>query len=159
EAAAASLAANPTLAGRHARWRPIRAGVSADGTQGFTYGYVQVEGAPPERAHARYLAYWVRRPEGWRIAAYRQVPQQAGAAARDQLPPVLPDRIVTPEPGHIAARQQSLAAAEQAFSDLAQHIGLAAAFTENGTAQSMNMGSPAGFVIGNAAIGRLFPPA
>src|SRR4051812_38941772 len=43
-------------------WHPVRGGVSADGTQGFTYGYLTVTAGDPARRERKYLAYWVRRP-------------------------------------------------------------------------------------------------
>jgi hypothetical protein len=47
-------------------------------------------------------------------------------------------------------------AAEKAFSDEAQKIGIGAAFAKHGSADAMNMGGPKepGFVIGAEAIGR-----
>src|SRR5437868_6900611 len=59
-------------------WRAVQGGVSADGTQGFTYGYLTVTAGDPARRERKYLAYWVRRPEGWRVAAWRQVPLRPG---------------------------------------------------------------------------------
>ena len=53
----------------------------------------------------------------------------------------------------MAGHQASLAAAEQAFSDRAQQVGLAAAFREFGRADAVNLGSgQAAFVTGAEAI-------
>jgi hypothetical protein len=51
---------------------------------------------------------------------------------------------------------RELSAAEKAFSDEAQNIGLAAAFTKWGSPTAVNMGGPnsAGYVVGPEAIGK-----
>ena len=159
EAVIAALRANANYQGQHARWRPIRGGISADGQHGFTFGYLDVEGASPERAGRRYLAYWVRAPEGWRVAAYKQAIRQPGEVLREPLAPALPARLVAPSPGAVAGHVRSVSAAESAFSERAQQVGLRTAFTEFGRADAMNMGGRSGFVIGNQAIGGGFPEA
>jgi hypothetical protein len=73
------------------------------------------------------------------------------------MPPALPPRGVAPSTdGAVLARHRaSLVAAEQAFSDEAQRIGLGPAFARHGSADAVNMGGPqsAGFVVGAEAIG------
>lgn len=157
DAVLALLRAAPAWQSGIVSWHPIRAGVSADGTQGFTYGYLTVTVGDPARRERKYLAYWVRRPEGWRVAAWKQAPRPAGDVSADMTPPSLPVATVAPDPNPAiaAAHQASLAAAERAFSDRAQSIGLAAAFREYGRADAMNMGDGAGFTIGAEAISRI----
>jgi hypothetical protein len=60
------------------------------------------------------------------------------------------------DPARRASFAQSLTAAEKAFSDEAQKIGLDAAFAKYGSADAMNMGGPndPAFVIGADAIGK-----
>ena len=60
------------------------------------------------------------------------------------------------ESATISQHEASLAAAEKAFSDEAQKIGLGAAFAKHGREDAVNMGGPktVGFVRGAAAIGR-----
>ncbi len=148
EAVIQMLRAYPAHSGA-ASWRPIRAGVSADGTHGFSFGYFDLAAGDPARRGRRYLAYWVKRPEGWRVAAYRQFGRGAGERMLESMPLSLP--AAAAGGGDHGA---SLAAAEQAFSDRAQQVGLRAAFTEYGRADAINAGSPAGFVVGADAIGR-----
>lgn len=152
EAVLAALAASPSYSEGRFSWTPIRAGVSADGTQGFTFGYATLDGGDPARRERKYLAYWVLRPEGWRVVAYRQVIRQPGEVSRELRAPSLPGRRV---PGTIAAHQASLAAAEQAFSDRAQQVGLRVAFAEYGREDAMNMGGPGDFTYGAAAISQI----
>ena len=151
EPALALFRAAPAWRSGTVSWRPVRGGVSADGTQGFTYGYLTVGAGDPARRERKYLAYWVRRPEGWRVAAYRQIPREAGAPTAGMHAPSLPAFIATPDPDPAVTQrhQASLAAAEQAFSGRAQSVGLAPAFREYGRADAVNLGTPgAAFVPG-----------
>jgi hypothetical protein len=154
DAALALLRAAPAWQSGTVSWRPVRGGISADGTQGFTYGYLTLTAGEPARRERKYLAYWIRRPEGWRVAAWRQVPRGAEGMPTEPQAPSLPASMAAPNPDPaVAARHQaSLAAAEQAFSDRAQQVGLAAAFRDYGRADAMNMGNGAGFTLGGAAI-------
>lgn len=147
-----ALRASPFYREGHMRWAPIRAGISADGNQGFTFGYASVDAGDPARRERKYLAYWVRRPEGWRVVAYRQTPRAEGEVSRAMRDPSLPGRRVR---GAVAAHQASLAAAEQAFSDRAQRVGLRAAFAEFGREDAMNMGASGDFTYGAAAISQI----
>jgi ketosteroid isomerase-like protein len=139
-------------------WAPIRGGISADGRHGFTFGYMTVHKKDGSRAPWKYLAYWIKGPQGWRVAAYRRRPRPEGSVSMAMMPPSLPARMVAPssDPAVIEQHRQSLAAAEQAFSDEAQKIGLAAAFTKYGRADAINMGGPKdiAFVVGSPNIGR-----
>src|SRR4051794_5416767 len=66
DAVLAQLRAAPAWQSGSVTWRPVRAGISADGTQGFTYGFLTVTAGDPARHDRKYLAYWVRRADGWR---------------------------------------------------------------------------------------------
>lgn len=159
EAVIASMRANPNFQGEGATWRPVRGGISGDGQHGFTFGYLDISGAPEGRpAGRRYLAYWVKRPEGWRVAAYRHAVRGPEDRGVEPMAPALPARMVAAESRGAEEHSRTLSAAEQAFSDRAQQVGLRAAFTEYGSADAINLGGPAGFVVGNEAIGQaLFP--
>jgi ketosteroid isomerase-like protein len=156
EAVLAALRASPAYPAGAMTWTPIRVGVSADGTQGFTFGYLSLAGGDPARRERKYLAYWIHRPDGWRVIAYRQTPRAAGEVSRAMRPPSLPRGAI---PGTLAAHRASLAAAEQAFSDRAQQVGLGAAFAEFGTEDAMNMGGPGDFTFSAAAISRIVDPS
>ena len=155
DAALALLRASPAWQSGTVSWRPVRGGVSADGTQGFTYGYLTVTAGPPDRRERKYLAYWVRRPEGWRVVAWRQTPRAAGTPTEGMLAPALPGFAAAPNPDPAVAQrhQASLAAAERAFSDRAQRVGLRTAFREYGRDDAVNLGTGgAAFVTGADAI-------
>jgi hypothetical protein len=155
DAIMAALRASPALRdGGAASWAPVRGGISADGSQGFTFGFLTLTGGDPARRNRKYLAYWIRRPEGWRVAAYRQIVRAPGEVSTAMLAPSLPGFAARPAHNarRIAAHRASLAAAERAFSDRAQEVGLRAAFRDYGRADAMNMYQGAGFAIGLDAI-------
>lgn len=147
---------NALNAGARATWTPSRAGVSADGTQGFTWGFMTVRRANAADERLKYLAYWVKGAAGWRVVAYRRTPSAPGGVNSDVQPPAIPAASVAVAVDAAANERHraSLVAAEQAFSDTAQKIGLGPAFLINGRADAINMGGPtdADFVRGNAAI-------
>jgi hypothetical protein len=155
DAVVAALRASPALReGGAASWVPVRGGISADGSQGFTFGFLTLAGGDPARRNRKYLAYWIRRPEGWRVVAYRQIVRAPGAVSTALMAPSLPGFAARPRRGarRIAAHRLSLAGAERAFSDRAQQVGLKAAFREYGCADAMNMYEGAGFSVGLDAI-------
>jgi len=134
-------------------WEPIRAGISADGTQGFTFGFLSVTGGDPARRERKYLSYWVKRPAGWRVVAYRQIVRETpGEVSKAQLPPSLPSFAATSDNANLASLKESIAAAEKAFSDRAQVVGLKKAFHEYGRDDAMNMYSGSGFSLGLDAV-------
>ena len=154
-AVVAALRSNPANTASKAEWAPVRGGISADGTHGFTYGFMTIrESGKPDRP-AKYLAYWVKRPEGWRVAAYKRAPRPEGAVSTALRQPALPSKMVKPKASarSLAAHRASLVAAEKAFSDAAQKIGLGPAFTQFGSADAMFMGRAADFTFGSQAIG------
>ena len=150
----AALKANPANAAARAEWAPVRVGVSADRTQGFTFGFMTIhETGKPDR-RAKYLSYWVRRPEGWRVAFYKRAASPEGSVTA-RLDPALPPASVEPDPQRIQENLESLKAAEKAFSDRAQEVGVGPAFVEFGSEDAMNMGTGSDFTFGNSAIGEL----
>jgi hypothetical protein len=155
--AMAALRANPANLASRATWTPVRGGISADGRHGFTYGYTTTEEAGKPKRHGKYLAYWVKRSAGWRVAAYRRVPRPEGEVSLAPMAPALPRRLVAPvtDEAAVAKYRQSLDRAERAFSDRAQVIGLGPAFAENGSKDAMNMGQGPSFTIGAENIGRM----
>jgi len=159
DAVIATLRAAPSLREGSVSWAPIRGGISADGTQGFTYGYLTLTGGDPARRTRKYLSYWVRRPEGWRVAVYRQIVRPAGEVSLALVPASLPGFAAAPtaDPAVTQGHQRSLAAAESAFSDRAQAVGLRAAFREYGREDAMNMYEGAAFRTGLDAITAGFP--
>ena len=157
-AAREALSANPENAGARVDWTPIRGGISADGLHGFTFGYMKLQKADRSIAPAKYLSYWIKTPEGWRVAVYKRSRRPDSLVSTALLPAALPPRMVKPagDDATLEVYRRSIDRAERDFSDEAQKIGLGPAFAKYGSADAVNMGGPAaaGFVIGSEAIGR-----
>lgn len=156
-AAVEAMKANPANPTAKVEWTPVRGGVSADGQHGFTFGFMTTTRATGEVQLGKYLSYWIKRPQGWRVAAYKRVPREAGDVTLDLMKPSLPEAIVpvVTDAAAVEAHRQSLIDAEKAFSDRAQVVGVGEAFKENGQPDAMNIYGGAEFVIGveNVAAG------
>jgi ketosteroid isomerase-like protein len=157
-AATDALKANPDNAAGKLDWTPIRAGVSADGVQGFTFGYMTLHKADGTTVPIKYLSYWVKRDGRWQVVAYRRRLRPAGDVNMTMMAASLPNALVPPKTDRalLDSIEKSLVAAEQGFSDEAQQIGLGPAFAKHGLPDAMNMGGPndAAFVIGADAISK-----
>ena len=155
--AIAALRAVADNARSRAEWVPVRGGISADGLQGYTWGYMTIVKPDNTTAPAKYLSYWVKRPEGWRVVAYRRRLRPAGEVSLAPVAPSLPARMIPPstDAALIASYRSSLDATERAFSDSAKVIGLGVAFARYGRPDAVNMGgaNDAAFVVGAEAIG------
>lgn len=157
EAAIAVLRRDTLAARSRLQWTPIRAGVSADGTHGFTYGYTTLTRPDGTRVPGKYVAYWVREDGAWRVAVYRRVGRPAGDVSLDERAPALPPRLVAPSSDEQAHRRlvEELAQAERDFSrDATGGPTIGAAFARYGDATAANVGNGASFTFGPDAIGR-----
>lgn len=151
----AALARDTLNATSRAHWTPVRAGASADGTHGVTIGFFEVTRADGTVLPGKYLAYWVQGAEGWRVAVWRRTPRPPGEVSLALAPSWSHAQHVS-APASLDAARAELQAAEQAFSDEAQRIGLGPAFAAFGADDAMHLGGPADvdFVRGRAAIAR-----
>lgn len=153
-----ALGANPANATSRVEWMPAGGGVSADGRHGFTVGYMSITNDKGTVQPAKYIAYWIKQTDGWRVAAYKRVVSDRPPQSREMLPATLPTRIEAPttDTALLAKHKASLEAAEKAFSDEAQKIGLGPAFAKYGSADAVNVGprTSASFVVGVADIAR-----
>jgi ketosteroid isomerase-like protein len=151
-AVVAMLRANPDNARSRTEWTPVRGGVSADRQQGFTVGFMTLRRPDDTMLRLKYLAYWVKHAEGWRVAAYKRARAGDAAPPLALMEPALPMQLVPPstDAAAIARHRDSLDHAERAFSDAAQTIGLGAAFARFGSADAVNLGgaSDPGLVVG-----------
>lgn len=140
-AAIAVLRRDSLNATSRAAWTPIRAGISADGTHGFTIGFFDITRADGSHVAAKYLAYWVKGAAGWRVAVYRRVPRGPGAVDSSVVAPLLPTAALPLVNDQLRIEQDrsSLAKAEADFSALAQELGLGPAFARFGDPQAMHV--------------------
>jgi ketosteroid isomerase-like protein len=138
-------------------WAPVRGAISADGTHGFTFGFMTLVRADSTRVPLKYLSYWVKGAGGWKVAVYRRARRPDGDVAMTMREPLVPERMVDPsrDPAVAARYAREVGDAERAFSALAGTVGLGPAFTKNAAPDAMNMGGPqdADFVYGPEAIG------
>lgn len=157
DAAIQALAANADNKRSRVQWTPVFGGVSSDGENGFTVGYMSVTRPDGVVQPAKYVAYWVLGESGWRVAAYKRVPRPAGDVSLAMLPASLPVRALAK--GDAATVQRfadELSLAERAFSNDAGPMGLGPAFAKWGADDAVNAGgaSAAEFVRGPQAIAR-----
>lgn len=156
-AVVAMLQANPDNARSRTEWTPVRGGISADSQQGFTVGFMTLHRPDGATLALKYLAYWVKKPEGWRVAAYKRARAGEGSPSRLMMAPALPATLVPPstDASVIARHRDSLDQAERRFSDEAQTKGLGPAFATFGSADAVNLGGDEpGLVVGADNIAR-----
>jgi ketosteroid isomerase-like protein len=153
-----ALRANVINARSRVTWTPVRVGVSADGQHGFTAGYMTLQMPDSAPVPLKYLAYWVRKPEGWRVRVYRRRRYAEPPPEVEVMQAALPPSLVRPTTNGdiIAMYRASLDREERAFSDSAQVIGLGPAFAMFGSADAINLGdfNVSTFIVGAEAIGR-----
>ncbi|HOX71697.1 nuclear transport factor 2 family protein [Dokdonella sp.] len=151
-----ALRANPGTADARIEWTPLRVGVSADASQGFSFGYMLERRADGTSVPYKYLSYWRCNEGTWKVLAWKRGRRGAGGTDATTMPPLLPGPGF--DKGQAAGgAARDLEQAELAFSDEAQTIGLGPAFAKYGTRESMNLGGPAhaGLVFGADAIAAL----
>lgn len=140
-------------------WTPVRGGISADGQHGFTAGFMTIRRPDGATMPLKYLAYWVKQTDGWRVAVYKRVRSAEGSPSLTMMTPTLPHHLQPPstDAAAIARFRASLDQAERAFSDAAQKIGLGQAFAQCGSADALNLGggNDVGLVVGPDNIARL----
>lgn len=136
------------------RWTTVRVGVSADASQGFTYGFMDrlVDGKPAQLG--KYVAYWIKRAAGWRVAAFKMVPRPEGPVSTELRAPSLPNAIVptATDAATVEAYRASLDQTERQFSADSQVTSIGTAFRKYGSADAMNVGGNADFTYSNDAI-------
>lgn len=144
-----------TLAPRsRVRWAPVRGGVSGDGTHGFTMGFMAITRPDGSEIPQRYLAYWVREAAGWRMLMFRRAPRLEGDVETRVAASLNAPKADALDAETLQARERELAAAEAAFSEASQRIGLGEAFAEYGHPQAWHLNGPPSqdFVRGRDAV-------
>lgn len=155
DSAVAALKANPINAGR-VEWIPARVSVSGDGEHGFTAGFMTLHRLDGSTTPLKYLAYWEKQRDGWRVLAYKRGVAKQPAPAMT-ISYVLPKQVAASSANAptIERYRESLAEVERSFSRDAQTMGMRAAFTQYGDPDAINLGGPetSTWLLGNAAIG------
>ncbi len=138
------LRSTPDYGSSRLEWAPQRGGISADGQHGFTFGYMSLHKPDQSVQPLKYLAYWVRRDDRWRVLVYKRSSSKSAPEAVTPMPAALPARWVpdSHDPTRTREYTRSLDQAERAFSDEAQRIGLGPAFAKYGSSDAINLGGP-----------------
>ena len=159
-AAQAILAAESLSAATAVRWQPVRAEASTDGHSGYTYGYtvygVSSATAPSIRLD-RYIAFWRRESDVWKIAAYAETygaPPAALSLPRDAADSALADVPMRQTRGALEAMRN----ADSAFSSTATRLGTGRAFGEYAADNAQIFSTPGEFITGPQAISQAFGP-
>jgi hypothetical protein len=147
-----ALKANPVNAGARIEWTPARVSVSGDGRHGFTAGFMTLYRSDKTTTPLKYLGYWEKQKDDWRLLAYKRGIAKTPAPAME-VTHVLPKQIVAPatDAATIERYRESLAEAERSFSRDAQTMGIGPAFKQYGDPEAINLGGPdvATWLLGN----------
>ena len=157
DAAIAALGADTANRRSRVQWTPVGGGTSSGGQDGFTYGYMTVTRPDGTVRPGKYVAYWVLRPGGWRVAVYNRTARAAGEVSTAPQPLSIAVRALPAGDSATVQRYaDELSLAEHAFSRDAQSMGLGPAFAKWGAADAVNTGGQgtAEFVRGPQAIAR-----
>src|SRR5687768_6177811 len=151
-----ALKSSPINAGARIEWMPARVSVSGDGRHGFTAGFMTLHRADKTTTPLKYLGYWEKQKDGWRVLAYKRGIAKTPAPAM-AVSYVLPKLIVPPatDAATIERYRESLAEAERSFSRDAQTMGIGPAFKQYGDPEAINLGGPdvVTFLVGNEQVG------
>lgn len=143
-----------------ARWSVLRAGVSADGRDAYTYGYVDVIRAQGDTLPGKFHAYWRRSDTGtWQILAFSRGRRAAGPMTQ-ALPAWMTARVeAAPGPRDTTASLREVMHTERAFSD-SVGTSVAAGFGGFAAPDAAKNEGGSEYVFGPAAIATLFvsPP-
>ena len=153
--AAESLGTRATV-----RWQPVRAEASLDGRSGYSYGYSIYGAAQPTSTSVRidrYIAFWRRDAQGWRIAGYAET--YGTPPAPLSLPPAaqaaaLKDTPMPPTRGALEA----IRSADSDFSRDATKLGTGEAFGRYAADDAQIFSGPGEFITGPRAITQSFGP-
>jgi ketosteroid isomerase-like protein len=152
-----------TLATRsRGRWTVVRGDVSADGRDGYTYGYFDVIHPAGDTVYIRYQAYWRRNPSGrWEILAFsrgRRAPGPDGTGIPAALAAANAERFPVTN-ADTAAVLREIVATEGAFAD-SVGVNVAAAFGGFAAPDAAKVETGSSFVFGKEAIAALIgtPP-
>lgn len=157
----AAMRANPANVNAKASWSVIKAGVSADGQQGFTLGYVTVEdlGKPAPRL-SKYLAYWARHSDGWRVIAYKREPRPAGEVSLKMMQSSVPSKAIPPaDVQSVKKMEEELVEAEGRFATMARESGMGTAIGKYAAPDSISLGSAPEVTVGVEEMARVNLPS
>lgn len=160
-AAAQAIIAAESLGGPVAvRWQPVRADVSRDGRNGYSYGYTVIGSAAngtPSLRMDRYIAFWRREGDAWQIAAYAETYGAPPPALA--MPSVVADSALADVPMRRSRGPlEDVRAADDEFAQTAMKLGSSRAFGAYAAANAQIFSTPGEFITGPDAIAQAFGP-
>ena len=75
--------------------------------QGFTVGFMTLHRPDGATLALKYLAYWVKQREGWRVVAYKRTRAGEGSPALEMMAPAVPSALVAPTVDRAAISRSS----------------------------------------------------
>lgn len=142
------------------RWQPVRAEASRDGRSGYSYGYTVIgsgAGAAPSLRMDRYIAFWRREEDAWRIAAYAET--YGAPPPTLVMPAEATDSALADVPMRRARGPlEDVRAADDEFARAATRFGSGRAFGEYAAENAQIFSTPGEFITGPDAISRAFGP-
>ena len=157
DSASKVLEATAENASSRVTWTPVRGGVSSDLQHGFTLGYMTTTRRDGATQPGKYLSYWIRGENGWRVAVYKRLMSAAGDPPMAMLPASLPVKgLPRGDEPTVQRYADELSRAEHEFSRDATPMGLGAAFAKWGAEDAVNTGGSRSveFVRGPQAIAK-----
>ena len=144
---------DPAAASATVKWQPVRAEVSRDRASGYTYGYAIV-GSNGDEATLRvdrYIAFWRKGPDGWRIAGYAET--YGAPPAPRPLPAPAADGILADVPmSAMRSPVDAILAADVAFARDAERLGAGEAFGRYAAPDAQMFSAAGEFITGPEAI-------
>ena len=159
-AAEAIISAESLATAVTVRWQPVRAEASRDGQSGYSYGYTVISsgaGSAPSIRMDRYIAFWRRTADAWRIAAYAETygaPPPALVMPREAMDSALADVPMRRTHGAL----EDIRAADDDFARAATTLGTGRAFGEYAATNAQIFSTPGEFITGPDAISQSFGP-
>ncbi len=134
-------------------FRPARAGVSADGAVGYTFGWTESSAPGAPVRYGKYIAFWRKQPDGsWKVEAWNR----SGALDAPAAPPALPDAARDPYrpagPVDRVAETRALVGVDSAFAAASVAAGAAEAFGRYAALDGVSLGGGRDFIVGREAI-------
>jgi ketosteroid isomerase-like protein len=151
DAARLLFAASARSSATTVSWQPLGGGVSDDLRSAYTFGVTaRITPARPELRPERYVAYWERtREQPWRIVAYVEVNGPTAIEVSPTRQQVAAPVRALPKP--MADAAATVRATDSLFSDLADRMGTAFAFSNTVDPYGAVFGTPQ-LVIGPKAV-------
>lgn len=142
-------------ASRRIGWHAAGAGISADGTLGYTYGYTESSDSTERPTTGKYMAVW-RKDGDWRLLGLVLSTPAAEGHARIGGAATGPSRVPRSAPDGGADARRAVLSADSAFARRAASAGIGAAFAACAAADAAVLPGGSRIVSGPDSIGAVY---